>query len=143
MPANHVADVQFGQFVVGQVQHRKTLPGEAGDQCAAWVILRVSLHADEDVRFAVGVVTVVEFCDLALADGCAERLEAARLFRNGHGNDRLTTFAQLGTLCHMAQAVEVDVGAGVDGHQCLASHAALFDVFLDACNAQRTRRLGD
>ncbi|KPB92289.1 Uncharacterized protein AC502_5511 [Pseudomonas syringae pv. maculicola] len=143
MPANHVADVQFGQFVVGQVQHRKTLPGETGDQRAAWVVLRVSLHADEDMGFTVGVVAVVEFSDLALADGFAERLETARLLGNGHGNDRLAAFAQFGTLGHVAQAVKVDVGAGVDGHQRLAGHAALLDVLLDACNTQRTRRLGD
>ncbi|RMR72126.1 hypothetical protein ALP80_200105 [Pseudomonas savastanoi pv. fraxini] len=116
MPADHVADVQFGQFVVGQVQHREALAGQAGDQGAAWVVLGMGLHADEDVRLAISVIAVVEFGDLPLADGLAERLEAARLFRNRHGNDRLAAFAQLCTFGHVTQTVEVDVGSGVDGH---------------------------
>ncbi|RMO16362.1 hypothetical protein ALQ46_05467, partial [Pseudomonas savastanoi pv. phaseolicola] len=143
MPANHVANMQFGQFVVGQVQHRKTLPGQAGDQRAARVVLRVSLHADEDVRLAIGVVAVVEFGDLPLADGLAERLEAARLLGNGHGDDRLAAFAQLGALGNVTQTVEVDVGSGVDRHQCLTADTALLDVFLDPGHAQRAGGLGD
>ncbi|RMW23417.1 hypothetical protein ALO97_05610 [Pseudomonas syringae pv. tagetis] len=143
MPADHVTDVQFGQFIVGQVQHRKTLAGQAGDQRAARVVLRMGLHADENVGFTVGVVAVVEFGDLALADGFAERLEAARLLGDGHGNDRFAAFAQLGALGNVTQAVKVDVGPGVDRHQRLAADAALFDVFLDPGHAQRARRLGD
>jgi hypothetical protein len=81
MAADHVANVQLGQFVVGQVEHREALLGQAGNQRAARVVFRVGLHADEDVRLAAGVVAVVEFGDLALADGLAERLEAARLSR--------------------------------------------------------------
>ncbi len=110
MPANHVANVQFGQFVVGQVQHREALPGQTGDQGAAWVVLGMGLHADEDVRLAIGVITVVEFGDLPLADGLAERLEAARLLGDGHGNDRFAAFTQFGALGHVPQAIEVDVG---------------------------------
>jgi hypothetical protein len=30
MAADHVADVQLGQFVVGQVEHREALLGQAG-----------------------------------------------------------------------------------------------------------------
>lgn len=81
MPADHVADVQLGQLIVGQVQHREALFGQAGDQRAARVVFRVGLHADENVRFTAGVVAIVEFGDLALADGFAERLEAARATR--------------------------------------------------------------
>jgi hypothetical protein len=143
MPADHVPQVQLGQFVIGQVQHREALRAKAGDQGLARVVLRVRLHADEDVRLAVGVVAVVEFRDLALADGLAERLEAARLLGNGHGNDRFAAFAQLGALGDMAQAVEIDVGAGLDGHECLALDLVLFDVLLDARSTQGARRLGD
>ncbi|KKY54547.1 hypothetical protein AAY86_00005, partial [Pseudomonas amygdali pv. tabaci str. ATCC 11528] len=102
-----------------------------------------SLHADEDVRLAISVIAVVEFGDLALADGFAECLEAARLLGNGHGDDCFAAFAQLGALGNVTQTVEVDVGSGVDGHQCLTADAALLDVFLDPGNTQRARRLGD
>lgn len=112
-----MADVQFGQFVVGQIGDRETLLGQARQQCAARVVFRVGLHADKDVRFAAGVVAVVEFGDLALADGFAERLEAAGLLGDGHGDDRFAAFTQFGALGDVAQAVEVDVGTGVDGHK--------------------------
>ncbi|RMO18328.1 hypothetical protein ALQ47_05252 [Pseudomonas cichorii] len=143
MATDHVPDMQLGQFVVGQVQHRETLIRQAGDQGAARIVVRVGLHADEDMRLTVGVIAVVEFGDLPLADSLAERLEAARLLGNGHGNDGFAAFTQLGTLGHMAQAVEVDVGTGVDGHQGLTADAALLHILLDPGHAQRTGRLGD
>jgi hypothetical protein len=127
--ADHVADVQLGQFVVGQVEHREALLA-AARPARARVVFRVGLHADEDVRFAAGVVAVVEFGDLALADGLAERLEAARPLGNGHGDDRFALLAQLGALGHVAQAVEVDVGAGVDGHQGLPAGRSRSTYFL-------------
>ncbi len=123
MAAYHVADMQLGQLVVGQVEHREALLAQAIDQRLARIVLRMGLHADEDVRFAVGVVAVVELGDLALADRLAEGLEAAWPLGDGHGDDRLALLAQLGALGHVAQAVEVDVGAGVDAHQHLALHA--------------------
>ncbi|MNG10304.1 hypothetical protein D3C84_937640 [compost metagenome] len=43
----------------------------------------------------------------------------------------------------MAQAVEVDVGPGVDGHEGLAADAALLDIFLDPGHAQGAGRFGD
>ena len=51
MAANHVADVQLGQFVVGQVEDREALLAQIGHQRLARVVLRVGLHADE-VRLA-------------------------------------------------------------------------------------------
>ena len=89
------------------------------------------------------MVAVVEFGDLALADRLAERFEAARFFRNGHGDDGFATFTQLSPLGYMAQTVEVDVGARVDGYQSLAANTALFDVFFDPRHAQRASRFGD
>src|SRR5690606_2795312 len=96
-----------------------------------------------DVRFTIGVIAVVEFSDLPLADRLAEGLEAARLLGNGHGDDRFTLLAQLGTLGDVAQAVKIDIGAGVDGDQHLAGDAFAGNVFLDARDAQRTGWLGD
>ncbi len=114
---DHVTDVQFGQFVVGQVQHREPLFGQTGEQLAARIVFRVRLYANENVRFAAGVVAIIEFGDLALADGFAECLEAARFFRNGYGDDGFAAFTQLGALGDVAKTVEVDVGAGIDGYK--------------------------
>ena len=130
MPADHMADVQLGQFVLGEVQHRETLAGQAGHQRAARVVLRVGLHADENVRFAARVVAVIEFGDLAFAHRFAEGLEAARPLRDRHRDDGFTAFTQFGALGHVAQTVEVDVGARVDGDKGLAADAAGLDVLL-------------
>jgi hypothetical protein len=44
-------------------------------------------------------------------------LEAAGLFRDGHRQHRFPLFAQFRPFRHEAQAVEIHVGAGGDGHQ--------------------------
>ncbi|MNH12842.1 hypothetical protein D3C79_723950 [compost metagenome] len=43
----------------------------------------------------------------------------------------------------MAQAVEVDIGAGIDGHQGLALHPFTCHVLLDPRHGQGARRFGD
>ena len=143
VPADGMANVQLGQFVVGQVDDREPLATEIFHQCSTRVVLGVGLHADEDVRLAILVVAVVEFGDLALADRLAEGLEAARLLRNGDSDDRFALFTQFCTFRHMAQAIEVDVGARIDAHQNLAADALTFDVLLDSGHGQRTGGLGD
>ncbi len=104
---------------------------------------RVGLHAHEQARLLAGVEAVVEFCDLPLAQCLAKGPEAARLFRNCHSDDRLALLAQLGPLGHMAQAVEIDVGPGVDGHQGLSLHTFTRHVLLDTGHGQGPGRLGD
>ncbi|MCY1175150.1 hypothetical protein D9M73_153740 [compost metagenome] len=143
MATDHVADMQLGQFVVGQVEYREALLGQAVDQRTARVGVRMGLHANEDVRLTIGMVAVVEFGDLTFANRLAERLEAARLLGDGNGNDGFAAFTQLGTLGNMAQAVEVDVGTGVDGYQGLAVNAFELDVLLDPGHAQCAGRFGD
>jgi hypothetical protein len=54
VPANGVAHVQLGQFVVGQVEHLVALPDQARQQLLARVVLRVGLHADEQPRLLAG-----------------------------------------------------------------------------------------
>ena len=135
--------MQLGQLVVGQVDHREALLAQVGDQGTARIAFRVGLHANEDMRLAAGVVAVVEFGDLALAHRLAERLEATGLLGNGHGDDGFAALTQLGALGHVAQAVEVDVGAGIDGHQGLPGDATLLDVLLDPCHPKGPGRFGD
>src|SRR5690606_2633914 len=43
--------------------------------------------------------------------------ERPRALRDGDGEHRLATRAELRALGHIAQAIEVDVGAGRDGHR--------------------------
>ena len=143
MPADHMANVQLGQFVLGQVQHREALIAQPLHQRSTRIGVRVGLHTDKNVRFFVLVEAVVELGDLPLADSFAEGLEAAWLLGNGHGDDRLTFFAQLGALGDMAQAIKVDVGTGVDTHQHLAAAAFALHVLLDPGDTQRAGRLGD
>ncbi|MNZ41014.1 hypothetical protein D3C78_585520 [compost metagenome] len=135
--------MQLCQLVVGQVEHAVTLLGEVCQQFLPGVVQRVRLHPDKQARFLAGVVAIVELGDLALAQRLAEGPEAAWLLGDGHGNDRLALLTQLGTLGHMAQAVEVDVGTGVDRHQRLPPCAFAGHVLLDASDRQRAGRLGD
>ncbi len=131
MATHGVADMQLGQFVVGQVQHREALVAQPLDEGVTWIALGMGLDANEDMGFLAGVVPVVEFGDLPPAQRLAEGAKAPRPLGNGHGDDGFALLAQFGALGHMAQAVEVDVGAGIDGHQHLAATAFTLGVLLD------------
>jgi hypothetical protein len=59
---------------------------------------------------------------------------------DGHRQQGLALLADLGALGHVAQAVEIDVGAAVDGHQAGIADAGALHVFLDAGDGQRPGR---
>ena len=63
---------------------------------------------------------IVEFSDMPRADQFAETAETAPFFRNGDGKYRFTIFTDIGAFGHETQAVEIQVGAGCDGDQCLS-----------------------
>jgi hypothetical protein len=67
MAADHVPDMVLGHFVVGQVERRVAVLLQAVDQLQRLLAV-TDLDADENVGFAGGVVAVVEFGDVALAD---------------------------------------------------------------------------
>src|ERR1019366_5229786 len=77
------------------------------------------------------------------ADQRAKTPEAAALFGDGDGEQRLALLADFGTLGDEAQAVEVHVGAAGDGDVGLALLAALLHVLLDRRDAERSGRLED
>jgi len=136
-------DMQFGEFVIGQIQHRKTCLAQAFHQGITRVVFRVSLHADENMRLVAVVITVVELGNLALTERFAERLETPRTLGNGHRDNRLAFFTKLGALRDMAQAVEIDIRPRGHRRQYLPAHAAAFDILLDSRQRQRTRRFGN
>ena len=111
-----MAQVQLGQLVVGEIQRFEAgLPEAPGKLC------RLAAATDLDPYIDMGAVAicnaVIEFGDVARTEHPAERQEGPRPFRNGDGKHRLARFADLGTLGHEAQPVEVHVGAAGHGHQ--------------------------
>src|SRR3569832_572494 len=85
----------------------------------------------------------IDLGDAAGTDGLAERAKAAGPFRYRHREDGLVALADLGALRDMAQAIEVHVGAAVDGHEVLALYPRALDVALHARDRQRAGRRGD
>src|SRR5690606_4735353 len=92
---------------------------------------------------AAVVVAIVELGDGTLADRLTEGLEAARTLRNGYRQQGLALLADLGALGHMTQAIEVDIGTRIDGHQHLAGTALALDILLDPGHTQATGGLAD
>ncbi len=92
---------------------------------------------------AAGFVAIVELGDVALAERLAELQEAARLFRDLHGQQRFALRAEIGALGDVAQAIEVHVRAAVDADDTLALHALARDPLLHARDRERARRLDD
>jgi hypothetical protein len=103
----------------------------------------VHADADEDVGLGRVGVAVVELGDVAVAEQLAELLEGAGLLGDGDGQHGLALLAHLGPLGHEAQAVEVHVGAGGDGHQGLVLQVVALGVFLGAGQRQRAGGLED
>src|SRR5512137_1759423 len=75
-PADHMAQVQLGEFVVGEIEHAKTMFAKRVDQGRA-LIATGGLHADEDMRFGGIADAVIEFGNAALAQRRAEAKETA------------------------------------------------------------------
>ena len=73
----------------------------------------------------------------------AEAAEAALLLRDGDRQQHLGVRAGLGALGDVAQAVEVEVGAALDGHQRAPVRGVALDPPLESGDAERAGRLGD
>ena len=142
MAADEVADVQFGHFIVGQVERRVTMLAQLLDELERFGARR-NLDTDENVRRIGTVVAVVEFGDVAGTDQGEEFLVAAGFFRQRHGQHGLALLADLGAFGHKAQAVEIHVGAGSHRDQRLVLQFVPCGVSLGAGNGQRARGLED
>ncbi len=134
--ANQMAQVQLGHFVVAQVQRGEAIFAQGAHQFGGFRLV-VHLHADKHVRGFGIAVAVVEFGDVALAEQGAEFAEAAGGFRDGDGQNGFTLFADFRPLGHKAQAVEIHVGPGGDGHQRLAIQLLARGIALGPGHGQR------
>ncbi|MNS98298.1 hypothetical protein D3C72_1326620 [compost metagenome] len=120
-PADHVANVQLGRLVVAHVLDRIAVGAQAGDQVLAFMRAVLQADANEDLRPAVAGPAVVELGDRAAVEAAQEAVIVVAAVGHGHGQQGLGALADLGPLGDVAQAVEIDVGARVDGHQGAAS----------------------
>src|SRR3569623_242252 len=141
--ADHMPLVQLGHFVVGEIFYRIPVLLQTPHDLVALALAAAQLYAREDTRGGRIGVAVIELGDAAGTDGLAERAKAAGPFRYRHREDGLVALADLGALRDMAQAIEVHVGAAVDGHEVLALYPRALDVALHARDRQRAGRLGD
>ena len=88
-------------------------------------------HTDEDVGRDAGTrLAVVELGDGARPQHLHEAPVGAGLLRDRDGQQGFAPFADLGALGDVAQAVEVEVGAGIDGNQGAAFEPALGGIAL-------------
>ena len=104
---------------------------------------RDSAKPDEDLRALPRAETVVEFGDRALPQDFAELEKAARLLGDLHGEQRFARLAEIRAFGHVAQLVEIHVGAAVDGDDALVLPVVQRAILLDARHRQRTGGLDD
>ena len=142
VPADHVPDVELGHLVGRQIGGFVAEAAQTrGDRLA--MMPRLGRDADEDLRLVAAAETVVEFGDDAPAERGAELAERAGPLGNRHGQQRLASFAELGTLGDEAQPIEVHVRAAQHRRQPLPLHRAGLDPRLQARQRERAGRLHD
>src|SRR6056297_1184368 len=76
--AHHVANVQLGHFVVGEVLDRVALRAQLGHETVLLGAALAEFQTHEDMGFSSVAVSVVELGDVAPADGRTELAETAR-----------------------------------------------------------------
>ncbi len=141
--ANHVTHMILGQLALGHIDHRVAVAAELIDDLAQLFITTGEAHRDEQRRLLGIGVAVVELGYHARPKLTAEVEEGPLALGDGHRQHALALLANLAALRHVAQAVEVDVGAGENGR-----HPPPFDLLplavgLEARQRQGARRLGD
>ncbi len=141
--ANHVTHVVLGQLALGHVDHRITVAAELIDDLAELLVTATEAHRDEQ-RGLLGIgVAVVELGHHARPQIAAEVEEGPLALGDGHRQHALALLANLAALGDVAQAMEVDVGAGQNGRHPATLHLLPLAVGLEAGQGQGSRRLGD
>ena len=115
-PPTDMTDVQFGHFVVAEVEGPQAMRLQRGDQ-GRTLLPALHLHADKDHGvFGIGIA-VIEFGDVARPQQLTEGFETARPLWDDDGQDGLALFPEFGTFRDMSQALEVHIGPGSNGDE--------------------------
>ena len=103
-----MAHVEFGHFIIGQIQRGIAFSLELIDQSS-----QLGSVSDLDPHKHMGssriIKSVVKFGNAAIAQQGQELAVAARFFRQGNGKNGFALFAEFGTFGHKAQSIEVHV----------------------------------
>ncbi len=143
MPAYHVAHMQLRHFVFGHVGDRIVRLAQRLYDRVALAVSLGQAEADEDLGRLIALVAVVELGDAALAEHFTEVQKAARLLRYDGCQQRLALGADIRALRHVPQAIEIHVGAAIDGDDALVAPALPGHELLDAGNGERSGGLDD
>ena len=137
-----MAQVQLGEFVVGEVEAGEPRPAHVVDQ-VLFIGRAAGLHPNKNMGHPGIGQAVAEFGEVALAQHATEAPQAAGLLGNFHRQHRLTVFADLRAFGHEAQAIKVHVCAAGHRHQGLAMQSLLRHVALHPRHRQGPGRLQD
>lgn len=113
------------------------------DHLAELLVTAGEAHRDEQRRLLGIGIAVVELGHHAGPELTAEIEEGPLALGDGHRQHALALLANLAALRHVAQAVEVDVGAGQNGRHPATPDLLPLAVSLEACQRQGARRLGN
>ncbi|MNY03979.1 hypothetical protein D3C86_1366280 [compost metagenome] len=141
--ANHVAHVVLGQLALCHVDHGVTVATELIDDLAELLVAPAEAHRDEQRGLGRIRVAVVELGHHAGPKLTAEVEEGPLALGYGHRQHALALLADLAALRHIAQAVEIDVGARQYGRHPPALDLLPLAVGLEPRQRQGPRRLGD
>ena len=132
MAAHHMTDMQLGHFVVGKIRYGITLLFKIINQVFMVLAVPGNLNTDKNLRFSVIRKAVVEFGNIAFAQGRTKLFKAAGLFRNSDTQNRFTLLTNFRALRDIAQAIKVSISATINGQEGLSFTARLFDIFFQA-----------
>ena len=137
---DHMAHVEFGHFIIGQIQRGIAFGLELIDQGS-----KLGAVSDLDPHKHMGssriIKAVVKFGNAAVTQQGQELAVATGLFRQGNGKNGFALFAEFGSFGHKAEAIKVHVRARGHGHQGFTLRVVLSSPGLHAGNGQRTGRL--
>src|SRR5262249_17909813 len=101
MTADHVTDVQFGHFVIAEVESVHAMRLQGGNQ-GRTLLPALHLYAHEDHGLFRISITIIEFGNVAGAQETTEGLEAAWSLWDDGRQYGLTFFSKLGAFGDMA-----------------------------------------
>ncbi len=142
-PADHVADMELGHFVVGHVFDVIALTAQDIDSLPLLPLAVAETEAEENMGRSAARQTIIELGDRARAQGLDEGAITAGLLGDGDRQQRLAAFTNLGALGNVAQPVEIEIGAAVDGDPATAGRGRGESEGLQAGKRQRAGGLGD